>query len=213
MVKPLYSPDPHDSEAFQKEFDGFYTRFAPLYDFLIKVMPFWKWWLSRTLEHVKGKRLLEVSFGTGYLLTRYPKGLEIHGIDYNAKMVEVAGRNIKKKGMSADLRQGNVENLPYEDNTFDTIINTMAMSGYPDAVRALSEIKRVLKPGGTFVLVDITYPKNRNWAGTRLTRFWQAMGDIIRDMDSLLEGGFDYNDIEIGGFGSVHMYVCKKKLE
>ena len=69
----------------------------------------------------------------------------------------------------------------------------------------------MLASHGRLVLIDINYPTDRNWIGTRLTRCWQWSGDIIRDMDRILIAhGFDYQDIEIGGFGSVHMYVCHR---
>ena len=61
------------------------------------------------------------------------------------------------------------------------------------------------------VLTDINYPADGNWLGTMLTRYWQMSGDIIRDIDRILVAHeLKYEDKEIGGFGSVHMYVCRK---
>lgn len=212
MVKPLYSKEPVDARAFQKSFDKFYTRTAGLYDFGVKVLPGWKNWLGRALPHLQGRRVLEVSFGTGYLLMQYASKFETHGIDLNARMVAVAKRNLEKSGVCADLKQGNVEQLPYDDEHFDTVMSTMALSGYPDVTRAMSEIRRVLKPGGRLILIDVNYPANRNWLGMRMTSIWRYLGDIIRDVDKLLEDhGFDYEDREIGGGGSVHMYIGQKR--
>jgi ubiquinone/menaquinone biosynthesis C-methylase UbiE len=211
VARALYSDEPADTKAFQEEFDRFYTRIAPLYDLAVKLLPFWKTWLKRALPHVSGQRVLEVSFGTGYLLMQYAGRLETHGIDLNARMVSVAVKNLRRKALSADLRQGNVEDLPYQDGYFDTVVSTMAFSGYPDGAKAMSEMWRVLRSKGSLVLIDINYPADGNWVGTRLTRLWQRAGDIIRDIDGLLVArGFDYEDTEIGGFGSVHMYVCHK---
>jgi ubiquinone/menaquinone biosynthesis C-methylase UbiE len=177
----------------------------------VKVLPIWKTWLKRALPHIRGRRVLEVSFGTGYLMTHYADQFEVHGIDLNARMVSVATRNLRRVRLSANLRQGTVEDLPCEDGFFDTVVNTMAFSGYPDGAQAMAEMRRVLKVGGRLVLIDINFPANRNWIGTRLTRCWQLAGDIIRDMERILVAhGFHYEDIEIGGFGSVHMYICHK---
>ena len=89
----------------------------------------------------------------------------------------------------------------------------MAFSAYPDGMKAMSELHRVLKPGGKLILIDIEYPKNRNWLGMKATRAWMAMGDIIREMPPIFEQfGFDYTDEEIGGFGSVHLYVAHKAI-
>lgn len=212
METPQYSEEPADAKAFHENFDKFYTRTAGLYDVGVKVLPVWKTWLKRAVPHIQGRRVLEVSFGTGYLLTQYADRFETHGVDINARMVEVAKKNLDSRGMSADLRQGSVEQLPVEDEYFDTVITTMAFSGYPDGARAMSEIRRVLRPGGRFVLIDVNYPADRNWLGMRLTRFWQQTGDLIRDVAKLLEDhGFEFEDTEIGGFGSVHLYVCQKR--
>lgn len=68
-----------------------------------------------------------------------------------------------------------------------------------------------MKPGGRLVLIDINYPADGNWLGTRLTRARKISGDLIRDTGKLLgEHGFDFEETEIGGFGSVHMYVCRR---
>lgn len=212
MVKTLYSKEPVDAKAFQQTFDKFYTKTARLYDLGVKILPGWKAWLLRALPHIQGRRVLEVSFGTGYLLVQYASEFETHGIDNNARMVAVAKRNLEKSGICADLKQGNVEQLPYVGEFFDTVISTMALSGYPDGARAMSEIQRVLKPGGRLILIDVNYPANHNWLGMRLTSFWRHLGDIIRDVGKLLEDhGFDYEEWEIGGFGSVHMYICQRR--
>ena len=100
--------------------------------------------------------MLEVSFGTGFLLTQYANAFDTDGIDYNEKMVTVATKNLKRKGISARLQQGNVEHLPYQDDFFDCVVNTMAFSGYPDAHRAMSELRRVLKPGPIYCATSST---------------------------------------------------------
>ena len=212
MVKPQHSKEPVDAKAFQEHFDKFYTKTARLYDLGVKFLPWWKAWLKQALPHIQGRRVLEVSFGTGYLLMQYASKFETHGIDINARMAAVAKRNLEKSGISADLKQGNVEQLPYVDEYFDTAICTMALSGYPDGARAISEVRRVLKPGGRLILIDVNHPANHNWLGMRLTGFWRQLGDIIRDVGKLLEDhGFDYEDCEIGGFGSIHMYICQRQ--
>jgi len=207
-----YSNEPDNREQFTKEYDRFYTLFARVYDLAVKVLPVWKSWLKQALPHIQGPKVLEVSFGTGYLLGQYADRFETHGIDYNEKMVSVAGENLKKKGIEAELQQANVESLPYPDETFDCIVNTMAFTAYPDGRKAMSEFHRVLKQGGKLVLIDIDYPADRNWLGMRMTRFWAALGDILRDMDAMFrQFDFEYTDREIGGFGSVHLRVAEKK--
>ena len=113
--------------------------------------------------------------------------------------------------MAARLVRGNVERLPYEDELFDTVLTTMAFSGYPDGRQALAEVSRVLKADGVLVLLDIAYPKDGRWLGSLVTRLWETGGDLIRDVPRMLaEAGFECSDEEIGGFGSVHLFVCHR---
>ena len=92
--------------------------------------------------------MLEVSCGTGWLLARCAERFEAHGVDLNPAMLDRARRNLERNGETAELRRANVEALPYRDELFDTVINTMSFSGYPDAEAAMSELGRELRPAG-----------------------------------------------------------------
>ena len=155
---------------------------------------------------------MEVSFGTGYLLTTFANQFETYGVDLNERMVNIARENLKKIGLSAELYQANIESLPFENETFDTIVNTMAFSGYPDGNKAMSEIRRVLKTRGRLIIIDINYPQNGNWVGKKLINLWILTGDLVRGMKTLFEKfTFDFTDEEIGGFGTIHKYVAIKR--
>ena len=189
-----------------------YNWMAKGYDAFMIVFPLWKKWIKKIIPYIEGKKILEVSFGSGYLMTQYAKDdLDIHGIDYNEKMLEIASKKILSKKINAKLSKANVEELPFPDNTFDTVINTMAFTGYPNGDKAMSELKRVLKKDGTLLLVDFDYPKDRSLMGYLIVRLWEKLGDIIKDINSLLiKYGFDYKDLPVGGFGSVHLFIAKK---
>ncbi len=206
-----YDDDPRKPDEFTQSFDRFYSRFAVLYDVAVKYLPVWRTWLRCALPHIRGPRVLEISFGTGYLLTQYASRFETHGIDYNEAMVRTAQRNLVRSGRAVHLCRARVEALPYAGQSFDTIVNTMAFSGYPDAGQALAEMRRVLQASGRIVLIDVNYPSDGNCVGVALTHLAQRSGDLIRDLPQLFrEFGFTFTDDVIGGRGSVHLYVANK---
>jgi len=209
--KIIYSRKPDNPSEYTNRLNDEYTKFATIYDIAVKLLPFWKTWLKKVLPYIEGKKVLEVSFGTGYLLSLYAGEFETSGIDYNDRMVEIAKDNLKKKRITADLKQGNVESLPFQDEYFDCIVNTMAFTGYPNGIRAMSEFYRVLKHGGKLILLDFNYPANRNWFGYKLVKLMEAAGDTIKDISGFLkEFSFDYRETEVGGCGSVHLYIAVK---
>jgi len=210
-MPPVYSPEPADARQFTAQYDAFYSRFAAVYDRLVKFLPLWRSWLDNVLPCIQGPKVLEISFGTGYLLTRYASQFDAFAIDLNPDLARIACENLLRHNLGAHLQVANVEHLPYPAGQFDSVLNTMAFSAYPDGNRAMSEITRVLKLGGRLVMVDINYPRNANPAGTLLTRGWMAGGDIIRDIPGLLSGfGYQFTEQEVGGFGSVHLYVATR---
>ena len=190
-----------------------YNWMAKGYDAFMTIFPLWKKWIKKVIPHIKGMKILEVSFSSGYLMTQYASNnYEIYGIDYNNKMLEITENKIKKLNITAKLSQGNVEKLPFPDDAFDTVINTMAFTGYPNGEKAMIELKRVLKRGGKLLLVDFDYPKNRNRFGYMIVKLWEKFGDIIKDINLLLtKYDFEYEDISVGGFGSVHLFIATKK--
>jgi hypothetical protein len=61
-------------------------------------------------------------------------------------------------------------------------------------------------------MIDVNYPRNGNRLGTALVGFWRRSGDLIRDMHAVFRDfELDARDEEIGGFGSVHLYVATKR--
>lgn len=114
-------------------------------------------------------------------------------------MVETAQHNLP----------GDIHNLPFPNESFDCVLNTMAFSGYPYGARALPEIRRVLKPAGRLVLMDVAYPAEDRLVGAFLANLWKLSGDLIRDFPSLLEAlDFEFTEEEIRGLGSIHLYLA-----
>ncbi len=207
-----YSSEPANARAFTERCDRCITRIARAYDLAVPLMPFWRRWLSAALPHLRGPRVLEVSFGTGWLLTQYAGRYETHGVDLNHRMLQIATRNLHRRGLTAELRLANVEARPYPDEAFDTVLNTMAFTGYPDANKAIGELCRVLKPDGRLVMIDLNYPPDDNRAGQVLVAIGRRFGDLVRDVGPIFRAsGLELSDQAIGGFGSIHLYIATKR--
>ncbi len=207
----VYTQKPDNGQMYTDKMNRIYTRFAKAYDGFIRLAPFWSGWLSQILTYDLGKKVLEVSFGPGYLLTKYPETSNVYGLDYNSTMVHRAKVKVLKARRKAKLVEGNVESMPYPDNFFDTIVNTMAFSGYPDGDKAMSEMLRVLKPEGQLLLIDYDYPPDRGVRGYLLVKFIELCGDVMKDIGKTIESqGATYTRKVIGAYGSVQLFDIRK---
>ena len=97
---------------------------------------------------------LEVAIGTGLNLPYYPEDVRLTGIDLSPEMLALAAGGAEKIGRRVDLQEGDAQELPFADSCFDTVVCTYALCNVPDEARTISEMKRVLKPGGRLILVD-----------------------------------------------------------
>ena len=114
-----------------------------------------------TQTGIEGKTVLEVGSGRGggaSYIARYLNPKEIIGMDIAGNAVSFAN----KRHQSPNLRYvtGNAESIPFEDDRFDVVINVESSHAYGSVARFFAEVKRVLKPGGYFLITDMRDPKN-----------------------------------------------------
>jgi len=113
----------------------------------------------RVLSGARGKTL-EVGIGTGLSLEHYPPDVDLVGIDISARMLERAQERAERMGRRVVLEQADVEALPFEDATFDTVTATCVFCSVGDPVRGLQEVRRVVKPDGRVLLMEHVRPEN-----------------------------------------------------
>lgn len=104
---------------------------------------------------LRGKKVLEVSCGHGggaSYLTRTLHPASYTGLDFNSAAIEFCKERHHVPGL--DFVQGDAENLPFPDGSFDVVINVEASHIYPDVERFISEVTRVVRPGGHFLYTD-----------------------------------------------------------
>lgn len=112
-------------------------------------------WMPETIDFsiAKGKTLLEVGHGQGSdLLTFAEHGAEVYGVDLTEEHHRLAARNFALHGRPVTLKLCDAADLPFESNFFDVVYSHGVLHHTPDTVRCISEIYRVLRPGGTMIL-------------------------------------------------------------
>jgi ubiquinone/menaquinone biosynthesis C-methylase UbiE len=113
-----------------------------------------------------GASILEVAPGPGYLsveLAKLDGSYRITGLDISKTFVGIAQEKARAAGVRVDFREGDAAYMPFPDDTFDFIVCTSAFKNFPEPVRVLDEMFRVLKAGGKVLIVDLD--KNASDAG------------------------------------------------
>jgi len=108
-------------------------------------------------ELVPRSNVLEVAPGPGYYAIELARlgNYKITGLDISKTFVEIARDNAAKAGVRIDFERGNASNMPFPDDAFDFIVCAAAFKNFTEPQRALEEMYRVLKPGGSALIVDL----------------------------------------------------------
>jgi ubiquinone/menaquinone biosynthesis C-methylase UbiE len=133
-----------------------YAKEAPTYD---READFTERWLFGTAHRAWACSratgdTLEVAIGTGLNLPHYPLDVRLTGVDLSLDMLALAWARAKKMGRPIGLTEGDAEHLPFADRSFDTVVCTYALCSVRDDATAISEMHRVLRPGGRLILLD-----------------------------------------------------------
>jgi ubiquinone/menaquinone biosynthesis C-methylase UbiE len=105
----------------------------------------------------EGAQILEIAPGPGYLAVEIARlgRFRVSGLDVSRTMVEIARENAAKAGVVIDFRWGDAAALPFADSTFDRILCQAAFKNFAAPRHALTEMHRVLKPGGIAIIQDL----------------------------------------------------------
>jgi demethylmenaquinone methyltransferase/2-methoxy-6-polyprenyl-1,4-benzoquinol methylase len=162
-VKPYKDSEVEKKKQVEQMFDNISGN----YDGLNRVITFGidLKWRKKVIEMVKKtnpKYILDVATGTGDLAIAMAdsNAEKIVGLDISAGMLQVGKDKIQKKKLNKriEMVQADSENLPYPDHTFDAITVAFGVRNFEDLDKGLSEIYRVLSPGGLFVILETSVP-------------------------------------------------------
>ncbi|MEW5719283.1 MAG: class I SAM-dependent methyltransferase [Chloroflexota bacterium] len=161
---------------------------ATLYDPIIAPFDFFgvRRWRQWAVSAARG-RTLEIGVGTGLNLRHYRAVESVSAIDPDGASLERALKRRNGHGEITLLYQARAEDLPFADASFDAVVGTLTFCSIGDPARALREVRRVLKPGGAFRLVEHVRVKNRLIASAQdaVTPLWsQVAGNCHLNRDT-----------------------------
>lgn len=106
----------------------------------------------------QGAAVLEVAPGPGYLSIELARrGFTVAGVEISQDFVDIEKRNAEEAAVAVDFKQGNASALPLTDNAFDFVVCSAAFKNFKEPLDALNEMHRVLKPGGTALILDMNH--------------------------------------------------------
>lgn len=131
-----------------------YDRIAPIYEIIDLPLEifFFRKWRNEALSDLSGK-ILEVGVGTGRNLKFYPIDCRVIGIDKSTGMLKRAREKAEGR-KNITLYSMDAERLEFPDNSFDYVVTTFVLCTIPDPVKALKEMRRVLKPSGELIALE-----------------------------------------------------------
>lgn len=165
-VKP-YSSDEDKKGQIENMFDNI----APSYDLLNHLFTLgidrgWRKKMVRMIASDKPQNILDVATGTGdvaIMMTKMLHPEKITGVDLSANMLDIGRKKVQQAGLSSiiTLEQGDSENLPFSDNTFDAVTVAFGVRNYGDLKKGLSEMRRVTRNGGQVAILEFSMPGNK----------------------------------------------------
>ena len=160
-------------------------------------------------------QVLEIAVGTGRNLEHHRDEVKLIGIELSPEMLAIAKRRAEELGREVDLRIGDAQDVDFPDDSFDTVVCTLALCTIPDDRTAVAEAYRVLRPGGRFLLLEhvrspatpvriiqrILEPLSIRFEADHLTR---------EPLDHLVAEGFEVEELERSKWGIVERVAARK---
>lgn len=147
--------------------------------------------------------MLEIGPGTGANLEFFPKNIALTVLEPSPYMQKYLRDKAAGIDMDINIHTGYAENMPFEKESFDAVITTLVLCSVDDLKKSLSEIYRVLKPGGTFYFMEHVAAAEESWLHTLqnwITPLWKRMAEGCHPNRNtskyILKAGFREVEIE-----------------
>ena len=160
---------PYNAEGGKKEqVNEMFDSIAPKYDFLnhflsLGIDNIWRKKALRLLKNEDVNALLDIACGTGdFSFEALKQGIpNVTGADLSKQMLSIAEKKAKEKGVAdrVSFHHADAENMPFQSDAFDAVTVAFGVRNFEDLEKGLLEIKRVLKDGGKFIVLEFSKPK------------------------------------------------------
>lgn len=160
-------PDKNSASSKKKQVEEMFDDISPKYDLLNHLLSanidkLWRRKVIRMLEKRQPKTILDIATGTAdfAIAASKIKDSKITGIDISEGMLEVGRKKVLKLGLSSkiELIKADSESLPFDTGCFDAAIVAFGVRNFENLRKGLTEIQRVLKPGGEFYILEFSKP-------------------------------------------------------
>jgi ubiquinone/menaquinone biosynthesis C-methylase UbiE len=160
-------------------------------------------------------KVLELAAGTARNLAYYPPGVEITAVELSPEMLTIGRKRAEELGREADLRVGDVQDLGFPDESFDTVVCTLGLCTIPEPRKAVAEAHRVLRPGGKLLLLE--HVRSPSLPVRTIERMldplsvrFQADHLTREPLDYLGTEGFEVERLERSKWGIVERVLARK---
>lgn len=165
VVKPYNTEQSSKKEEVAEMFNNISKNYDFLNHFLsMGIDKLWRKKAVNQLKEINPNRILDIATGTGdfAIASLKLKPEEIVGVDISSGMLEVGKQKMIKKGVDdiISMKLGDSENLPFEDGYFDALTVGFGVRNYENLEKGLSEMLRILRPGGKAIILEFSKPKN-----------------------------------------------------
>ena len=159
---------------------------------------------ARIIPAAEG-RVLEIGIGSGLNLPFYSRNVaRVIGLEPSPRLLAMARRVERTGNGPVEFIEGSAEAIPLQDASVDTVVTTWTLCSIPDALRALRDMRRVLRPAGHLLFVEHGRAPDPKvvWWQDQLTPAWKRLGGgchLNRAIGTLIEGaGFQFDRLQTG---------------
>lgn len=236
----------HKTTLSKEEIYLTFDEISPTYDLINKILSLGidKYWRRCVVKCIPSKislKILDLATGTAdqaISVLQRRDNVSLIGVDLSHTMIEIGEKKVKKKGFSNRMlfKIASACSLPFEDLTFDFITISFGIRNIDSLSHAMKEMHRVLKPGGTLLILEFSLPKNKLIRSLHLfylkhilpkiggllsgnKNAYQYLNETIQSFpygkglcDLLKEEGFHHVQHKPLSFGIVTLYIASKDL-